>query len=272
MTKSESQLTAQQKAFFQSFGYLVLPGLMSDRIDEITRTFQEVWDRRGHVHDGRQRSALVPFIDQHERLCSLLGDPRIEALGSGLLGEDFNYIGSNGNFYVGDTKWHSDTFDHDYVKIAFYLDVVRRDTGALRVIPNSHLISPFRVALGPLVVESEEKLGIHGRDVPAVALESNPGDVVCFHGTVLHAAYGGTNQRRMFSIDLCRRYQEDHLAHLRDYLKNYARWGMTRAYGPIMLATAGPQRLRHLEQAMANDSHLAELAQQNQTAVSATTP
>lgn len=33
---------------------------------------------------------------------------RINAIATQLLGEDFNYMGSDGNYYVGDTGWHSD--------------------------------------------------------------------------------------------------------------------------------------------------------------------
>jgi hypothetical protein len=31
----------------------------------------------GKAHDGKARSALIQFVDQDERLCSLLDDPRI---------------------------------------------------------------------------------------------------------------------------------------------------------------------------------------------------
>ena len=49
---------------------------------------------------------------------------------------------------------------------------------------------------------------------------------------------------------------------LRDYLSGAARFWVERAYGPQMLATAGPDRMCHLEQVMANDGHLAELSRQ----------
>jgi len=41
-----------------------------------------------------------------------------------------------------------------------------------------------------------------------------------------------------------------------------ARFWVDRAYGQQMLNTAGPERMRHLEQVMANDGHIAELARQ----------
>jgi hypothetical protein len=261
-------LTPQQVKFFQTFGYLHLPGLVRDRIDEITRAFHEVWERKGHVHSGAQRSALVPFIDRHEVLSALLDDPRIEGLAGSLLGEDFNYLTSDGNYYVGDTNWHCDSFHDDltYLKIAFYLDPVKRDSGALRIIPGTHLVDRYREALGPLVQRSREELGVHGRDVPAAALESEPGDVVCFNHTCLHASFGGSNRRRMFTIDTCQRHPEARIQELREYLAIFGRKGMERMYGPTMLATAGSGRRRHLEQVMANDGLMAELARAAHTA------
>ena len=58
-----------------------------------------------------------------------------------MLGDDFNYSGSDGNFYVGDTLWHSDGYrESKYLsfKMAFYLDPVTAKSGCLRVIPGSH--------------------------------------------------------------------------------------------------------------------------------------
>ena len=95
-------LNQQQLNFFDTFGYLALPGFMADCIEEITDAFEQVWAERGgghdgQPHDGQRRSCIVPFIDQHERLCALHDDPRIEGLLASLLGDDFNYSSSDGN-------------------------------------------------------------------------------------------------------------------------------------------------------------------------------
>ena len=141
----DRKLTEQQLAFFDTFGYLGFPGLLADRIDEIINAYEEVWAERGgghhgRPHDGKERSCIVPFIDQHERLSSLLDDERIRGIATSLLGDDFNYMGSDGNYYAGDTRWHSDGWHPEilHIKIAFYLDTLTRDTGCLRVIPGSH--------------------------------------------------------------------------------------------------------------------------------------
>jgi len=263
-------LTDQQVQFFETFGYLGFPGLMADRAKEIISAFEALWTGRANGHDGKQhdgtaRSCIAPFIDQSERLCTLLDDPRILAIANSLLGGDFNYMGSDGNYYVGDTSWHSDGWHSEirHIKIAFYLDPVTRDTGCLRVIPGSHLINDeYALRLQKQTRHSEETLGVSGRDVPAVALETQPGDLLCFNHNTKHAAFGGGTHRRMFTINLCQHYPEEKLPDLRNYIGGHARFWLERNYGEIMMQTAGVERRRHLEQVMANDGHLAELSRQ----------
>lgn len=264
------KLTDHQLDFFQTFGFLGFPGLLADQIDEIDSAFEAVWEARGgghhgKPHEGKARSCIVPFIDQSARLCALLDDAQIHGIAASLLGDDFNYMGSDGNYYVGDTGWHSDGWHPRFrhIKIAFYLDPLTRDTGAIRVIPGSHLPGDtYANSLAEKVGKSQELWHSHGRDVPAEALETMPGDVVCFNHNTKHAAFGGSTRRRMFTINLCERYPESHLDTLRGYISGHARYWVERVYGETMVATAGPDRMRHLEQVMANDGHLAELARQ----------
>ena len=270
MNNQDVKLTDQQINFFRTFGYLSFPGLLADRSEEIIDAFEAVWTERGGGHNGKPhegtaRSCIVPFIDQSECLSSLLDDPRILGIATTLLGDDFNYMGSDGNYYVGDTRWHSDgghkPEDPTHLKIAFYLDHLTRDTGALRVIPGSHLFGDgYADQLQAEIRESEADWGVHGRDVPAIAFETQPGDVVCFNHNTKHSAFGGGTRRRMFTMNLCERYPEDRLEDLRTYIGNSARFWIDRKYGPKMVGTAGPERLVHLEQVMANDGHLAELS------------
>lgn len=264
------QLTEQQVHFFETFGFLAFPGLMADRVDSIIQSFEAVWAERGGGHDGKPhdgtaRSCIVPFIDQHENLCTLLDDPRILAIGNSLLGSDFNYMGSDGNYYVGDTGWHSDGWHSEirHLKIAFYLDPVGRESGCLRVIPGSHLIADeYAQKLQRQLSKSTDTLGTSGKDIPAIALETQPGDLVCFNHNTKHAAFGGGSRRRMFTMNLCQRYPDDKLQDLQNYISGHARFWLERNYGEKMMRTADTKRQRHLEQVMANDGHLAELSRQ----------
>jgi hypothetical protein len=265
-------LSEQQMGFFRTFGYLSFPELMADRIEEIDREFEAVWAAHGGGHNGKPhnekaRSCIVPFIDQSEVLCSLLDDPRILGIAYSILGDDFNYTGSDGNFYVGETGWHSDGArkpeDPIHIKIAFYLDPLTRDIGALRVIPGSHHFGDgYADTLSHEIRNSQELWGLHGRDIPAAILETQPGDLVMFNHNTKHAAFGGSIRRRMFTINLSQRYPENRLEDLRKQIATASRFWIDRKYGEKMVRSASTERMRHLEQNIANDGHLAELSRQ----------
>jgi hypothetical protein len=87
LTRSEQQI-----AFFETFGYLGLPGILRDRIGSVIDDFEALWAERGgghggRAHDGEARSCIAPFIDQSENLSALLDDPRIRSIGAQLLGD-----------------------------------------------------------------------------------------------------------------------------------------------------------------------------------------
>jgi hypothetical protein len=290
-------LSEQQQRFFDVFGFLKLPGLIADIADEVIEDFETIWaehggGHHGNEHDGRARACILPFIDQNERLSGLLDDPRIHGLATSLIGDDFNYLGGDGNLYVGDTDWHPDGRHRElrFIKIAFYLDPVDATSGALRVIPGSHHIgdaygdSVVEAVLGGIAPEADaqvaeddydaqraaffEKMrtatqrafGVTGDQLPAASLDSNPGDVVVFNHNLCHSSWGGSGRRRMFVINACE-HVPDHLvdSELRSYIAGCARFWIDSLIGPAMLATAGPQRMRHLEQVLANQEMLPEL-------------
>ena len=98
-----------------------------------------------------------------------------------------------------------------------------------------------------------------GPEVPALILETNPGDIVVFNQNLKHAAFGGSERRRMYTMNFCCRYPEERLGELRDAFGKEARFWIDRILGEAMIRTAGPERMVHLEQVMENDTHLAEL-------------
>jgi len=263
-------LSAQQIAYFNTFGFLKCPGMLADQIADVQKAFQALFNQHGgghagQAHDGKSRSCIVPFADQSARLSALLDDPRIKGIAASLLGEDFNYMGSDGNYYVGDTGWHSDGWHTKvkHLKIAFYLDDLTGDTGALRVIAGSHHVGDtYAEALQKELADPVRTWGMEGRDVPAIALNVTPGDILVFNHNTKHAAYGGGNQRRMFTMNCCQRYPEHLIHELKDYVKGYARFWLDRAYGAKMVETATPERWVHLEQLHSNDGHLAELTRE----------
>lgn len=257
------QLSDQQRQFFETFGYLALPGLLADRIAWITEEFEAVWRDRGVVHDGTQRSCIVPFIDQREAFCTLLDDLRIEGLVAGLLGEEFCYLGGDGNFYTGDTGWHSDGFHHvgRYLKVALYLDPVGQDTGCLRVIPGTHRLEAAGNWAAREARQAPELWGIEQREVPCVALETRPGDVVAFNHNLMHASFGGSRRRRMFTLNFCRRCESPaEVAELEQFINAQARFWIDTLHSEVMRRTASHRRMRYLRQVMEHEGRLPELA------------
>ena len=64
----------------------------------------------------------------------------------------------------------------------------------------------------------------------------------------------------MFTINCCQRFGQDQIHLLKKDIAARARFWVDRNYGEKMIATANERRMVHLEQVMANDSHLAELS------------
>ncbi|MBI1928774.1 phytanoyl-CoA dioxygenase family protein [Candidatus Poribacteria bacterium] len=261
-------LTPQQCTFFESFGYLVLPGLLTAEIGWIAEEHRFIFEKKGILHDGTKRSMFVPFIDQSERLCTLLDHPKVLEVLESLLGEDFNYVGGDGNYYSGDTGWHPDGAHRVglYAKFHLYLDLLTRDTGCIRVIPGSHLFGEWRDRVEK-VRRSNEVLGISGRDVPCVAVETQPGDVVVFNHNIYHASFGGGPRRRHFCLNVTRRAKtEAEINELDNYLRPPGRpshWPGKYPPGAqdIMRKTASPSRMRHLEQVIERETYYLTLAQ-----------
>ncbi|MEE2833846.1 MAG: phytanoyl-CoA dioxygenase family protein, partial [Candidatus Latescibacterota bacterium] len=197
---------------------------------------------------------------------SLLDDERVESIGAGLLGEDFNYMSSDGNYFVGDTVWHSDGYQrapgYRSIKLAFYLDAVGHDSGCLHVVPGSQQVGDsYAEGVHETIATSgsnrtEQDWGIPGTDVPALALEAEPGDLVVFNHRIKHASFGGGTSRRMFTINLQQRFLEEDEELLRECIAGLAGFWYEGVYSPLMVQSAGPGRMRHLEQRLAHADHL----------------
>ena len=226
-------LTPEQLAHFNAFGFVVRKSLFSpDEMETISRVFDEVMDedRKGQPFSGEKRHGVFACVELRPELRSLIDDDRIHGPMEQLLGPDYMWWGSDGNLYVGDTAWHSDAAEpemgHARIKIEFYLDAVTKDTGCLRVIPGSHRL-PLHADLEPLrmrrVIQTIEEgrntnealkpfiemgldldkdaFGVESPELPGVALESEPGDVVFFEQHLYHGSWGGMTGRRMFTLN-----------------------------------------------------------------------
>ncbi len=241
-------------AFFQAFGYLALPGALAADVGWISDEFEQVWrDRAELSHDGSRRTMFPGlFIAQRPRLTALLEHPTVVAIADALLGEGWALYGGDGNFYSGDTGWHSDCGTEHWLpkttlrhlKIAFYLDPLTAETGALRVIPGSHHFGDRYADL----LETGALATRPGPSIPAQALPITPGDLLAFDHRLKHAAYGGNQRRRMFTMNLLApirdaAQREAALAIFRHYRDNE---GCTWDMGAQWLASLTPGQARRL--------------------------
>jgi hypothetical protein len=255
------KLSPEQHRFFDTFGYLALPKLFAaDEIAWIAAEFEKVLDTcgGGTEHDGSKRTMIVPTIDYSARLSTLLDDERILGIAGDILGADFNYASGDGNYYSGDTGWHPDGNYPELfaIKIAFYLDSVGRDTGCLRVLPGSHHAdSVWRT--GTANPREAEAWGGDPAAIPGhVALETEPGDLVVFNHNTWHASFGGSTRRRMFTMNLHKRGKTaEELERVDDYLRHHCPvahgFKIGGMYTDVMLDSAPPERLVHLQQLFA---------------------
>jgi hypothetical protein len=255
------QLTDQQIRFFENFGFLKLTQAFRDDIDWILSEFEQVFVDRNVVHDGTKRSCIVPFVDQREKFSTLVDHPVVVAAATALIGEDYNYLGGDGNYYSGSTPWHTDGFHTvgKYIKMAFYLDPIRAETGALRVVPGSHHIDTKWDGRHPR--DSETLWGIPQKEVPAQILETDPGDLLIFNHNIMHASFGGGGFRRMFTLNLCRHCETPaEIVDLENFINGGARFWIDHVHSPLMRSTASAERMRHLQQVINHEFALPALA------------
>jgi ectoine hydroxylase-related dioxygenase (phytanoyl-CoA dioxygenase family) len=203
--------------FYETFGFLVLRGLFREDVDWITAAFEEVFasetnprlETHEPLHNEDRRVIIPQFISKHPRLEALLSDRRVVDIVSTLLGEDYQFAESDGNLFDCESHWHSDTYGAPlrikHLKLSFYLDPLTAESGAIRVIPGTNFFTdPFAKAIRRRTNDPTriaEEFGVDPRDLPSVALETQPGDLVAWDFRTIHASYYGNERRRLFSIN-----------------------------------------------------------------------
>ena len=256
-------LTRQQRNFFDTFGYLLIPGAIKDRVADISTLFnslfekenQEVVDWLHEAHHMKSRRVLLQFIERSPELANLLDHPIINGCFNTLLGNDFLYRGSDANIFTGDTYWHSDLygayFKYRHVKTVLYLEPLDENHGAFRAIPGSHLFGDkFANFCERDVWKHEEKLGLSKDDVPCIVVPTQPGDAVFFDLRLKHATCNTKHNRRMLSIAASQRFADEDLPKLAELTNNYLHATSGHAFLPEFLATATDSQRMHIEQTL----------------------
>ena len=197
-------LTPQQISYFETFGFLKMPSVFSSQ--EVNLIRKASIKALGKLEDNSETNPhksqfSMPFFELDSQLTNLLDDDRIHQIPESLLGSDFFLDQTEGHQRVGDTPWHGSTNFSDgirFIKVAMYLDTLVRSTGCLRVIPGSHREGKPDLFRNLRIANKDPKsspFGLSPSDIPCVALESNPGDVLVFTEKVIHGAFGGNGRR-----------------------------------------------------------------------------
>jgi hypothetical protein len=219
------RLSPQQLNYFHTFGYLKLPGLFKNDIQRMTDGFEEVYakqppdrvitedplqDTDNETFQDRRRSIIYNIVDKSDNLRWLTTDPRILAIVNGIVGENWEARPTDGHIFHCDTSWHPDMgSDNRFrLKLSFYLDRQRADSGAIRLIPGSQFYEGeyAKTLLDKLYgspKKVKESLGIEADTVPCSIIETDPGDLLCWNFRTFHATFHGFDRRRLFSMTYC---------------------------------------------------------------------
>jgi ectoine hydroxylase-related dioxygenase (phytanoyl-CoA dioxygenase family) len=203
-------LTPGQITYYETFGFLHLPGLFREEIGDIERAAEAVWQKDDTPTRNDERRVNF-FIEQSVELTRLVVHERVYPVIEQLIGPDFIWVGSEGNISARSrVNWHADRkyyregeeqwIDYQQIKLMMYLDPVTRDTGCLRVIPGSHRMPLHKDLAAQETNAASEPFGLDGPDIPCAALESTPGDAILFNHCTWHAAYGGHPNRRYVAM------------------------------------------------------------------------
>jgi ectoine hydroxylase-related dioxygenase (phytanoyl-CoA dioxygenase family) len=217
-------LTDDQLRYFETFGFVHLRQLFTPvETEQILAAAEAMWAAEaGRPIAAEEDRGVTSFVEDHPDLTRLLVlDDRIYVPMRQLMGEDLIWSGSEGNRGFQPEQrahhWHADRpgpreLGYLRIKVMLYLDPMRRDEGAFRVIPGSHR-SPLHEALDPFQqahVETDPTFyGLSGDLVPCHAVETDPGDAVIFTQSLFHGVYGKTGPRRYIALKFAARPASD---------------------------------------------------------------
>ena len=212
-------LTDDQIRFFHTFGFLILRQLFSKQeMDSFTREAEELWEQElGHGSEESKFFHCTGVVEARSAVRAALIDDRLYLPLTQLLGDDFILSGSECNYGVQSGTnahhWHSDRpgrheLSYTRIKIMLYLDPMRVENGAFRIIPGSHR-SPLHEDLEPFHRSHADPdptyFGLRGDEIPCQIMTTDPGDVVLFHHCLYHAVYAKSGRRRYMAFKLAAR-------------------------------------------------------------------
>ena len=202
-------LSHQQILHFAAFGYVTLRGLLSQSEvatlrQEVSGALTDAFGTLGREPDdlgGISGDYLPLAADRAPFSQSLIADDERTFLASAeLLGGPTVPSVGVATCFTGDSTWHA-RFGQATAGVTFWADLEPRaaDTGALRLIPGSHL-PDFHSRVCEYHAIEPSSSGFEEWEWPHVVIDTEPGDVVAFHVHLMNCARGGL-PRLSWTID-----------------------------------------------------------------------
>jgi hypothetical protein len=194
-------ITEQQIAHFRTFGYLMMRDVFtSAEVETMVLEFERGREATLRSAPSAGSDSLTQWSNikpESPFIAGMLEDARFSEVAEQLVDKDVVAVFANSNRRGGDTRWHPDTSDRHFrgFKFTTYLQPLAADSGALRVVPGSH-VRPFHDEVERFFSETEIGVG----DAPANVCETKPGDVIAFDMRLYHAAYAGSMDRRQLTF------------------------------------------------------------------------
>jgi hypothetical protein len=208
-------LSHQQILHFRTFGYVVLPGLLTAAETATLRS-----EVTAALADAFGPGAAGPGVpDAADDLGGIGGDYLPLAASRApfslaLIADDARTFGTSAELlggptvpspgvatrFSGDSVWHTRQ-GPDVGGVTLWADLEPRaaDTGALRLVPGSHL-PEFERRLCEYRAAEPALSGFASWEWPHVVVETEPGDMVAFHAHLMNRAQGGA-PRLTWTID-----------------------------------------------------------------------
>jgi len=205
-------LTPKQLLTFNTFGFIILKNFFNEK--EVTAIRNEYYYKANiastfELFNGTKRQVFDMTGDDTPFFASLFEDERLLSKAEQIHGKVLPQQ-IQADRHTKNTYWHHDVTGWEWkgIKFAFYLDAMKSDNGALRVIPGSHL-QPWHDYLDNIKtlkykwVRKNNKSAASGQnilEIPGYACETTPRDVILFDLRIYHASYGGSSDRHMGSV------------------------------------------------------------------------
>ncbi|RTE04385.1 phytanoyl-CoA dioxygenase family protein [Paenibacillus whitsoniae] len=223
MTVTLQRLTPEQKAHFDTEGYLIIPGLFSpEHLSDIETTFEAISTQTipghfepkldGHSEDPLKRYPRVmhPHRFNETAKAYMLHQPVLEVLGD-LYGEEAYAAQSMFYYKPPGSKGQALHQDNFYLKVApgnciaawTAVDATDEENGCLLVVPKTQ----EHEIVCPDQADANESFTTHyvkpPKDGVVIPVRMNKGDVLFFGGNLIHGSYRNKTKDQFRRAFIC---------------------------------------------------------------------